>query len=105
MNFYFIIYNLEDEYKDGFYYGLLEMHENYPFGAPKLFFYTPSGRFEIDTPICTSFTNYHPESWTSAWNIRSLLLATVSFMTSNEGAYGCRSDSTEMKIRYAKKSL
>ena len=82
LNFYFCIYDLDDPYKGGFYYGLLQLHENYPFSAPKLFFYTKSGRFEVHMSICTSFTSYHQESWTSAWNVRSLILGTISFMTS-----------------------
>lgn len=94
LDFHFVIYNLDGDYKNGFYYGLLQLHENYPFAAPKLFFYTPSGRFELNMPICTSFTHYHQESWTSAWNVRSLLLGTVSFMTSDEASYGCRNDSS-----------
>lgn len=64
------------------------MHKNYPFAAPKLIFYTPSARFEVNVPICTTFTNYHQESWTAAWNIKTLLIAIVSFMTSDEYGYG-----------------
>ena len=105
LNFHFVIYNLEGEYKGGFYHGLLELHENYPFAAPKLIFYTPSGRFDVNLPICTSFTNYHQESWTSAWNVRTLILATISFMYSEEPSYGCRQDSNETRVRYAKSSL
>lgn len=105
LNFHFVIYNLEGEYKGGFYHGLLELHENYPFAAPKLYFYTPSGRFELNMPICTSFTNYHQESWTSAWNVRSLLLGTISFMTSNEASYGCKNDTQEERQRLAAASL
>ena len=59
LNFHFCLYNLEGPYSGGFYHGRLELHENYPFAAPKLIFYTPSGRFDTNLPICTSFTNYH----------------------------------------------
>ena len=82
LNFHFCLYNLEGHYAEGFYHGVLELHENYPFMAPKLIFFTPNGRFDINMTICTSFTNYHQESWTSAWNVRTLILATISFMYS-----------------------
>lgn len=105
LNFHFCLHDLEGPYAGGFYHGLLELHENYPFAAPKLIFYTPSGRFDVNLPICTSFTNYHQESWTSAWNVRTLILATISFMYSEEPSYGCRQDSNETRVRYAKSSL
>ena len=92
LKFYFCLYKLEDDFTHGFYFGLLELHPDYPFYAPKLFFYTPNGRYEQNIPICTSFTNYHQESWTSAWNVRTLIQATISFMYANEPSYGCRSD-------------
>lgn len=82
LNFHFCLYHLDSPYSEGIYHGLLELHENYPFAAPKLLFYTPNGRFQTNIPICTSFTNYHQESWTSAWNIRTLILGTISFMLS-----------------------
>ena len=56
-------------------------------------------------PICTSFTNYHQESWTSAWNVRTLILATISFMYSDEPSYGCRQDSHEARVGMARSSL
>lgn len=59
LNFHFCLYDMQGDFKNGFYHGLLELHENYPFKPPKLFFYTPNGRFELNVPICTSFTNYH----------------------------------------------
>lgn len=105
LDFHFVIYKLDEDYEGGFYHGLLELHSDYPFAAPKLFFYTKNGRFEVNMAICTSFTHYHQESWTSAWNVRSLLLATVSFMTCDESSYGCRSDPSDVKKKYAAESL
>jgi ubiquitin-conjugating enzyme E2 J2 len=93
LNFHFCLHSLHPPYAGGLYHGLLELHENYPLRAPKLYFFTPSGRFEVNTPICTSFTHFHQETWTSAWNVRTLILATISFMYAEEPSYGCRSDS------------
>jgi ubiquitin-conjugating enzyme E2 J2 len=105
LNFHFCLYNLEGPYEGGFYHGLLELHENYPFMAPKLIFYTPNGRFDTNIPICTSFTNYHQETWTSAWNVRTLILATVSFMYSEEPSYGCRTEPDSVRKDYAANSI
>jgi ubiquitin-protein ligase len=46
LNFYFCLYDLEDDFTNGFYFGLLQLHHEYPFYAPKLFMYTPNGRYE-----------------------------------------------------------
>jgi ubiquitin-conjugating enzyme E2 J2 len=73
--------------------------------APNLIFYTPNGRFQTNKPICTSFTSYHQESWTSAWNVRTLILATISFMYSEEPSYGCNTDTDDLRKQYAKNSL
>lgn len=105
LNFHFCLFDLEGSYKGGFYHGVLELHENYPFMAPKLIFFTPNGRFETNIPICTSFTNFHQESWTSAWNVRTLILATISFMYSEEPSYGCKTETDENRKDYAKNSL
>jgi ubiquitin-protein ligase len=104
LNFHFCLHDLDGPYAGGIYHGLFELHENYPFNAPKLFFFTPSGRFETNLPICTSFTNYHQETWTSAWNVRSLVLATISFMYSEEPSYGCRNDPESVRRQYAENS-
>lgn len=81
--FHFVFYNLDEEYKSGFYHGLLELPEDYPFSPPKISFLTNNGRFEVGKSICTSFTHYHKETWSSSWNIRTILMAMISFMYSN----------------------
>jgi ubiquitin-conjugating enzyme E2 J2 len=82
LNFHFCIHGLDGPYEGGFYHGVLELSEDYPFAPPKLMLFTPSGRFEISKPICTTFTNFHKESWTSSWTVRTMITATISFMTS-----------------------
>ena len=83
LNFHFCIYGLEGPYTGGFYHGVLELAPDYPFSPPTLKFFTESGRFETNKAICTSFTNFHKEEWTSAWNVRTMLLGVISFMTSS----------------------
>ncbi len=48
-NFHFLLYNLDEEYKGGYYHGVFILPSDYPFKPPKLKFFTPSGRFEIRT--------------------------------------------------------
>jgi ubiquitin-conjugating enzyme E2 J2 len=82
LNFHFCLFGLDGDYSGGYYHGILELPEDYPFSPPKLKFFTPSGRFEVDTPICTTFTNFHKETWSTAWNVETMVLATISFMQS-----------------------
>ncbi len=72
---------------------------------PQLIFITPSGRFKTNEKICTSFTNYHPETWSWTWSIEKMLLATVSFMNSNENTTGALILSKNQKRKFAKLSL
>jgi ubiquitin-conjugating enzyme E2 J1 len=69
-------------------------------------FFTPSGRFEVNTKICLSFTNYHPEYWQPAWTIESILLAIVSFMPVEEDipGVGAMNITGKLRIEIAKNS-
>lgn len=79
---YFIVYDLKDTpYENGFYFGKIILPPEYPFKAPDFIFLTPNGRFETGKKICTSFSAFHPESFTSAWNILTMMEGLVSFMT------------------------
>jgi len=40
---------------------------------------TPNGRFELNTKICISFTNYHEELWQPAWGVRTAILGLQGF--------------------------
>ncbi|XP_010434860.1 PREDICTED: ubiquitin-conjugating enzyme E2 32 isoform X2 [Camelina sativa] len=49
----------------------------------------PSGRFETNTKICLSISDYHPEHWQPSWSVRTALVALIAFMPSNpNGALG-----------------
>ena len=45
LTFHFCLYGLEESYTGGFYHGVLDLPEDYPFAPPKIRFLTPSGRF------------------------------------------------------------
>ena len=40
----------------------------------------PSGRFETNTRLCLSMSDYHPESWNPSWSVETLLVGLQSFM-------------------------
>jgi ubiquitin-protein ligase len=79
---YFVVYDLKDtEYDNGIYLGKVILPPKYPFKAPDFQFLTPSGRFEINKKLCTSFTGYHQELYSPSWNIASMCAGLISFMT------------------------
>ncbi|KAG8831372.1 hypothetical protein FRC17_003253 [Serendipita sp. 399] len=61
----------DTEFEGGLYHVRITLPPTYPFRPPALRVLTPSGRFEVDTPVCISFTNYHEELWQPAWGIRT----------------------------------
>lgn len=79
---YFIVYNLKDtDYENGVYLGKVLLNPKYPFKAPDFQFLTPSGRFDMNKKLCTSFTGYHQELYSPSWNIASMCAGLISFMT------------------------
>lgn len=60
---------------DGIYHGRIILPSNYPAQPPRIQVWTPSGRFIPRADICLSASNYHPESWSASWTIRTLVEA------------------------------
>ncbi|CAE8706135.1 unnamed protein product [Polarella glacialis] len=67
-------------YEGGWYWGKLEIPKDYPFWPPLIKMFTPSGRFEVDTWLCRTQADYHPEGWQPAWAIGSLLIALLALI-------------------------
>ena len=72
-----------------------------------------SGRFEVNKPVCLSFTAYHPEEWQASWGsrwflcglsvVRTILEAIISFFpVESSGAIGSITCSSTMRKRFAK---
>jgi ubiquitin-protein ligase len=107
---YFVVYDLKDtEYDTGIYLGKVILPPKYPFKAPDFQFLTPSGRFEINKKLCTSFTGYHQELYSPSWNIVSMCAGLISFMTDSADlveskGIGGMSSTTEFKQQTAKDS-
>ena len=70
----------EEPYEKGHYYGILTLPDTYPYKAPRIIMNTPNGRFKTDTRLCFSMSDYHQETWSPNWNIRTIMIGFYSFM-------------------------
>ena len=102
---HFVIHSLSSPYSEGVYYGQLEFTPTYPWSPPSMKLITPNGRFESNKTICTTHSNYHPESWTPAWSVRTILIGLVSHMLGSDGGVGTISSSNLTKSNLAKNSM
>jgi ubiquitin-conjugating enzyme E2 J2 len=80
-------------YEGGYYFGKIKFPHDYPMRPPSILMLTPSGRFEINTRICMSMSDFHPETWNPGWGVGTILVGLLSFMTSEEITTGGVSDS------------
>jgi ubiquitin-conjugating enzyme E2 J1 len=79
----------DSEFAGGLYHGRILLPPDYPFKPPNIIFLTKSGRFDIHTKVCLSFSAFHPELWQPAWGIRLILEALIAFLpTPADGAIG-----------------
>jgi len=72
---------------------------NYPFAPPAIRMHTPSGRFQPSTRLCLSISDFHPRSFNPAWEVSTILIGLLSFMTSEEMTTGSVS-ATEAERKY-----
>lgn len=87
---HFTILGPEDsDFEGGVYHGKLKLPPEYPMKPPKIILLTPQGRWKINTKICLSISDFHPETWQPSWGIRTALTALRAFMpTPGKGAIG-----------------
>ena len=62
--------------------------------------HTPSGRFQPSTRLCLSISDFHPKSFNPAWEVSTILIGLLSFMTSEEMTTGSVGG-TEAERRWA----
>ena len=92
----------ETEFEGGVYMGRILLPQEYPFKPPAFLLLTPSGRFELNTKICLSISNHHPEHWQPSWSIRTALIALIAFFPSKpDGALGSLDLSKDERRRLA----
>jgi len=79
---HYVLHDLpaETPYNGGVYWGKLVFPKEYPLKPPAIYMLTPSGRFETNSRLCLSMSDFHPESWNPSWRIESILIGLVSFM-------------------------
>lgn len=88
-------------YTGGTYHGLLKFPKDYPFKPPSIQMYTPSGRFQTNTRLCLSISDYHPESWNPSWSVGTILTGLISFMVGTEQSVGTTESSETSKKKFA----
>ncbi len=91
-------------YHGGQYWGTLMFPPNYPFAPPAIRMYTPSGRFQPSTRLCLSISDFHPRSFNPAWEVSTILIGLLSFMTSEEMTTGSVSASEAERKYHASRS-
>jgi len=78
---YAVIHDLKDtEYEKGVYLMKIFVPDKYPLSPCDFQFLTPSGRFDINRKLCTSFSGYHKDLYSASWNLVSMCCGFISFM-------------------------
>ncbi|KHN83944.1 Adaptin ear-binding coat-associated protein 2 [Toxocara canis] len=85
----------------GIYHGKLIFPPDFPFKPPAIYMLTPSGRFQTNTRLCLSISDFHPDTWNPAWTIITGLL---SFMNETVPTLGSVTSTDAEKRTLAKKS-
>ncbi|KAK4619380.1 Ubiquitin-conjugating enzyme E2 6 [Fulvia fulva] len=88
-------------YAGGQYWGTLVFPSDYPFAPPAIRMHTPSGRFRCSERLCLSISDFHPKSFNPAWEVSTILLGVLSFMTSEEMTTGSVSAKPEERSVFA----
>ncbi|RBQ82097.1 hypothetical protein VDGD_09101 [Verticillium dahliae] len=76
----------------------------YPFAPPAIRMHTPSGRFQPSTRLCLSISDFHPKSFNPAWEVSTILIGLLSFMTSEEMTTGSVSSTAAERRALAARS-
>lgn len=92
-------------YEGGQYHGTLTFTYEYPFKPPAIRMITPNGRFQTNTRLCLSMSDFHPDLWNPAWNVSTILNGLLSFMTGDEPTTGSIQTSDETKRKFAQASM
>ncbi|KAI7866419.1 ubiquitin-conjugating enzyme/RWD-like protein [Spinellus fusiger] len=94
----------ETPYVGGEYYGRLTFPSEYPYKPPAIRMMTPSGRFQPDTRLCLTMSDFHPSLWNPSWSVATILNGLLSFMTTEESTTGSIKTTDIEKRVYAARS-
>ncbi|VDN34450.1 unnamed protein product [Gongylonema pulchrum] len=88
----------------GFYHGKLVFPPDFPFKPPAIYMLTPSGRFQTNTRLCLSISDFHPDTWNPAWTVSTIMTGLLSFMNDTAPTLGSITSSDAEKRIFARKS-
>ena len=102
LEWHFVIKGPKDTpYTGGSYHGKLIFPSEYPYKPPAIMMLTPNGRFNTNTRLCLSMSDFHPETWVPAWSVASILNGVLSFMLESTPTVGSVETSTAERKRLA----
>ncbi|CAM9246160.1 unnamed protein product, partial [Ectocarpus fasciculatus] len=106
LEWHFVMHGSADTpYQGGIYHGKLVFPSNFPMKPPSIMMITESGRFAVNRKICMSMSDFHPELWNPLWGVRTILVAMLSFMNSEELTTGGMEATAPQRVEYAQRSL
>eukprot|EP00299_Pterocystis_sp_00344_P015068 c7508_g1_i2.p1 GENE.c7508_g1_i2~~c7508_g1_i2.p1 ORF type:complete len:203 (+),score=30.72 c7508_g1_i2:821-1429(+) len=91
-------------FSGGLYHGKVKFPPEYPNKPPSILMLTPNGRFAVNTRICLSMSDFHPETWNPLWSVASILSGLLSFMLESTASSGCVVTTDAEKQAYAARS-
>jgi len=94
----------ETPYEGGYFHGKLVFPTDFPFRPPAIYMLTPSGRFQTNTRLCLSISDFHPDTWNPSWTVSSILTGLISFMNETSPTLGSINTSTQEKRLLARRS-
>ncbi|XP_019883220.1 ubiquitin-conjugating enzyme E2 J2 isoform X3 [Camponotus floridanus] len=92
-------------YEGGFYHGKLIFPGEFPFQPPSIYMTTPNGRFKVNTRLCLSISDFHPDTWNPAWSVSTILTGLLSFMIEKSPTLGSINTTDYEKRQLAAQSL
>ncbi|KAJ3261428.1 Ubiquitin-conjugating enzyme E2 6 [Chytriomyces hyalinus] len=94
----------DSPYEGGQYHGKVIFPEEYPFKPPAIKMLTPNGRFQTDTRLCLSMSDYHPGTWNPAWSVATILTGLLSFMLEETPTTGSIKTSVQERRQLSRRS-
>lgn len=102
---YVVIGPEKTPYEGGFYHGKLIFPGEFPFQPPSIYMTTPNGRFKVNTRLCLSISDFHPDTWNPAWSVSTILTGLLSFMIEKSPTLGSINTTDYEKRQLAAQSL
>ncbi|PRW59362.1 ubiquitin-conjugating enzyme E2 34-like [Chlorella sorokiniana] len=93
------------DFEGGCYHGKVIFPAQYPYKPPSILMLTPNGRFAVNTKLCLSMSDFHPETWNPMWSVSTILTGLLSFMVETQHTTGAISTSAAEKRKLARESL